>query len=405
MRDTIKKLLNIKNKAAGVSLFIKQNDQIVLSIVVVELNDNKVEVVQKEIKQVGEEEILRFIPTNIPIHISIDGKGIINRQINKIDSMKNEEIIHNIFPNASLKEFYLQKFNSQDFIYASLIRKSQANKLINKLIEGGIYPLSLTLGPFEVNTVLEFIHDIPEFVFTSNHKLRHEKGALNNFSRVEEAIDSIAYDISADEIENEYIWAFSCAINHYKGRGYIEIEIPLLEHSSKEFKNKKIYQKLGVAILVFFLGILLMNFFVYSSIQETNANLYSVYNQNEAISQDLEDLKNELEIREQMVDNLGLMTPSRFAFYCDQVSYHLPNRIGLNKLEINPLLRNLEEGEEPLFDYGLIYLSGYTSNSKILNDYIKKLRNLSWVKDINLHDFSQSFELKEANFTLQIEIK
>ena len=147
----------IKAKTAfGVELIFNTKDS--YTLIAVELtNDKDALVVSRRFLSITLEELAKENTKQIPVYISIGGKGIIHKKVKTDDYTKDQDLLNQVLPNASIKDFYLQKyFISSTSCWVSVIRKDVLDALIINLEKLKLFGVQLYLGPFAIEHSIHY---------------------------------------------------------------------------------------------------------------------------------------------------------------------------------------------------------------------------------------------------------
>ena len=103
--------LNITNSVfASVEIVINSEKERIYNFVLVKYINNKIKILEKQPELTNFNELLKFLKKKYPVIITLNGKGILIKKIAVNSKLKNEEIFRQVFPNAKLDDFYIQKF-------------------------------------------------------------------------------------------------------------------------------------------------------------------------------------------------------------------------------------------------------------------------------------------------------
>ena len=150
---------------------------------------------------------------------------------------------------------------------------------------------------------------------------------------------------------------------------------------------------------------LLINFLLFDHYSKKSNELSANINLNTGLLQQLDTLTKELKFKEDFIEQTGILSNSRLSLYSDRIASTLSDNIQLIDLSINPLDKKLKSNQEPEFNKNKIYINGITSNSTILNDWIKTIMKEGWVKEVNIKNYNQDNAITKGEFKIEIIIK
>ena len=120
----------------------------------------------------------------------------------------------------------------------------------------------------------------------------------------------------------------------------------------------------------------------------------------------LDSLKKELNEQRDFLNENAVLSPSKLSFYTDQIGVSLPIGIKLREMNIFPTIKSTQREDEGkfLFDNQIINLKGTCRESIILNNWIRSLKELSWVKEVTVLPYSETSS-GVGDFEIQITIQ
>jgi len=387
-------------KVLGIDYFINSDGQIDLNCVLLSQKKGKVLIENlfdeiTSIDQLKDNEDIK----SLPVILSIDGKGVLFRISEQV---KNQKLIHHILPNAKEEDFYLQNVPAYDNkIIISAIRKEVLNTILDKLSQIGMQVYNLHVGPLAANNLHGIISE--SSFFTKKYEIGFESGLIKNIAKLSET-KSNYLQIGDDEIYSENILAYSTALGFYLPDSDSEL-IETVEESKKEYLYKRGFVKAGWFSLAFFFTLLMINFFFFNSYNSKLNQLTFSFNQNKELLKKLETLKSEYLIKEQYFVNSGFLDASRLSYYADRIAYSMPKNITLSEMEINPLNTKIKEEKTIGFSMNTIHITGSVSQSIILNNWLKKLKKLEWIENVDIIEYNQEIASIPAIFELEIELR
>ena len=386
-------------KVLGIDYFINSDGQIDLNCVLLSQKKGKI-LIEKlfdeitSIDQLNDDDL-----KSLPVILSVDGKGVLFRISEQV---KNQKLIHHILPNAKEEDFYLQSVPANDNkIVISAIRKEVLNAILDKLKQIGMQVYNLYVGPLAVNNLQGIINE--SLYCTQKYEISQEAGLIESIIKLAEP--KLNYvQIGDDEVTSESILAYSTALGFYLSDSDSEL-IETVEESKKEYLYKRGFVKAGWFSLAFFFTLLMINFFFFNTYNSKLNQLTFSYNQNKELLKKLESLKDEYLIKEQYFVNTGFLDASRLSYYADRIAYSMPKNITLSGMEINPLNTKIKEEKILGFSMNKIRISGSVSQSIILNNWLKKLKKLEWIENVDILEYNQELASVPAIFELEIDIE
>jgi hypothetical protein len=137
MSSLINKINIIKgSKSAGLDIWITPDDTLEINAIVISSHRDKIKILfKKSISTI--EELPSALSANLPIYLSIDGKGILHKII---DSQNNGPLLDALLPNANKNDFIIQHTvleEKRELI--SIIRNEKMEEIYLKNISWSIF--------------------------------------------------------------------------------------------------------------------------------------------------------------------------------------------------------------------------------------------------------------------------
>lgn len=389
--------------AIGVELIYNAKDS--YTLIAIELNSSKDGIeVSKRFTNITFEELVKENTKNLPLYISIGGKGIIHKKVKTNEHTKEQELLNQVLPNASLIDFYIQQsIISTHECWVSIIRKDVLDALLQKIKSLNLFSIQLYLGPFILENVIPLLSAVS--LITTTHELIIEKDNIIQLDSLGAVASGDEYNIEGEIVNSHELIAFSSGLSHFiPSTKLIGINCVELEHTKQEFLHKNKFLVVGFSLLVFFFTVTIINMLVGNSLQTTNNELQYQINSKKQYVDELRLLNEELIIKEGFIQNSGVTKASKISFYADQIALSVPNTIRLNQLFINPLSKKISKAEDINFNYNVIKISGTVDRSIELNNWIKYLQGYEWTNEVNIISFIQDNLSTPGEFEISILI-
>lgn len=398
----------LKSKSsAGVEFNFQSGGSIAIHCAILRKEKNSVQLasgsVAAEIKNLKE-----IIPSDAPVFISINGKGIIHKKISVSENDTDKTLLHKVLPNAGENEFYIQKSKAGgNEIFVSIIRKETADNILRDLAAIGLHVAGCSLGPFSVNSILPLMNgdnSLYDLKF-SGHKLSVVDGKINLFELMDTNGAGERIKVGADEIPGSQLISFASALQYFVGDQAMA-NIPFVKNAKEDYRQKRIFKTAGASALVFFFILLLANYFLFTSFSNSYNELNQKVQMNTNLLAGFEKMRTEISDKEKFLEQTGLLDPSKTSYYADQVAVDLPLSIQLTQLNIYPLVRkNMADDNDLSFTSHSIQIKGNSDKSTELNEWIKILRQKNWVKNVSVLNYSQDASKKTGDFNIEVTIK
>jgi Tfp pilus assembly protein PilN len=395
---------------AGVELIFLQEGAYRLNYQVLKNKKNTVEPAQAG-EGIASLEDLQKIIGNIPVLLTVNGKGIINKKISITEQDTDKTILGKILPNANPLDFYLQYTLPFDKIQiASVIRKNQLDEVIQEIGRLKMDLVSCTIGPFIVSAIAPLMEHYSSGSFKmkgQNYELELSDGLIADYKPVESEETVLTEILIAEnKVNDKVLIAFAAAMSYYTGQNNILNTIPAVNDMAGEYRQKRLFMVSGWSVLAFFLLTLLCNFFFYNNYSELQNRLSAKVYQNRDQLENYEKLNTDFTTKKAFLEKAGLLSVSRTSFYTDQLALDLPASILLTGLNVNPFEKKTNNMEEEIsFLQNQVKVTGICKKSLELNEWIKLIQKKSWVKEVVLVNYTSEKSSTIGDFIINVKIK
>ncbi|MDF1676540.1 MAG: hypothetical protein P1U44_12570 [Vicingaceae bacterium] len=390
--------------AFGVEVIYNSKDSYTLIALVLSANKEGVQITRK-FTDISLEELAKINTKKAPLYFAVGGKGVVHKKVKTNEHLSEQDLLNQVLPNATLKDFYLQQTTISTFeSWVSIVRKDLLNSLIEKIQSLHLFGVQIYLGPFIIENCISLINK--SVITTTTHELLIADNHINQIDSLGSVAGGEEYNMEGEIVNSHELIAFSAALSHF----ILPIKIhPIaceeVTYFREEYLHKNKYTAVGFGLLAFFFVFTISNMMIANSYESANNELQYQLNSKQQFVDELEILKKELLIKEEFIQNSGVTKAAKITFYADQIAMSVPASIQLNQLFINPLTKRINKAEDIHFTYNTVKILGSVSRSIELNNWIKKLKKYEWVNDINIISFIQDNLKTPGEFELQIVIK
>jgi hypothetical protein len=390
-------------KAFGVELIFNSKD--IFTLIALELSSSKTGVeITRRFTDISFEELAKENDKKLPIYLAIGGKGIIHKKVKVNEHIQEQEILNQVLPNASIKDFYVQQAIISDHeCWASVVRKDLLDDIIGQLINNRLFSVEIYLGPFILENTFPFINK--SSIYTTTHELLIEDNNILQMDGLGSVGEGHEYTIESEIVNSHELMAFSAALSHFiPSTKLISINSDKVFSLKEEFLNKAKYRIVTFSIITFFFAVSIVNYLMYNSYQDDlNQMQYQLYSKKQYVDE-LSLLKQDFLIKEAFVRNSGLTQASKVSFCADQIAMSTPTSIQLDRLFVNPLGKRIKKAEDIQFFYNTIKIEGTVNKSIELNNWIKEIKELEWIEDIDVINYIQENLNTPGEFEIEIII-
>ncbi|MCD0464715.1 hypothetical protein [Flavobacterium sp. ENC] len=374
---------------------IRKEDEESYYVLTVKKKGNKIDIVSNTSFDTFDK-VARNIDLKIPVLLAIDGKGILNKEINF-----NTESDVNWYKNIDFESIYHTSIIGSGSNFMSFCRKNIVNEITDKFLKKGFQVADIYIGSF----LAALLYDaVKKDTITSNDLLlEFDNGKLVQFTKQAEPVKRENYTIGKDVISNKFLSLYGIIVHFFIQQK--EVSKTTDESlSTEEIIYKKAFNILGITMLVGFLSSLLLSYLLIQYYGSKNAelNLQNVYSSQSY--QLILDLEKQKENKQQLLNESGFLSSKFLSFYSYEIIKGIPGDISLTGLNIIPVSKEVKATQKIGFEAKVIVIKGETFNETSFNNWMEKLKKMSWLKNFEIISFKKDKKNK-SQFEIKITIK
>jgi len=391
------------NHVAGIHIHMDNKGQ-QIQLCAVGASGNQLSIIKRATDLTSAAQLKEQLPAKSIIALNLSGKGVLQKRIDKVENI-DQHIFNKILPNAKPEDFYTQNFVSGEYSHVSIIRKSDADKCLNQLIELSFQPLQLSLGVYPVENIIPQLSVYePEIIINGYQVQRDEKGDWLAVKSTED-ISSYAYKLASEKIDDRLIVPYAAAFGlvMYDQLDPIQADA---EDINKTLQSKLANQKLkvqGAVILTIIFTLLLANFIGLSWLNSSNIALTEQVGKYTETNTNEQEVADRIKEKETLLHTLGWDGGINKSVLIDQVSALLPEEIKLREISVNPVdIASSRIQKTTIYYDRKILITGNSEKIIAVNEWIARIKTKSWVKNTQLENFTFNNELNTGQFTISI---
>ncbi len=398
MLDYLKSYLRFGHRFCGVEHTLNDKQSILYTTI---LKKNKKQVdIEKCFSSKNIKEILSKLPKNQHVFLIINDEKVLTKSL-KAEQTDDLSLIHNVFPNINISEFYYEIINQNEINFISICRKEYIDQLIKDYYDNNIYVTSFSLGNAIISNTVRYI-DNP-LIFTSNARISTQDHFIKTIDYLETEKKN-NYNINGLKVSNTYILSLTSALSNILNSfapitNYQDKKGTLLQ-AYKQVRFLGLFLKMG---LLSILGILLINFLFFNFYFNQVNTLNQTSQLNQTTKSNIIKLNEQVSKAKKTTEDLLKSSTSKSSFYIDAIIYSLPKSILLSEINYQPLKKRIKNGNPILLKDNIITVSGKSTNSVRYSEWIIALENLSWIDKVSVETYNDSKTLA-SNFSIKINI-
>ena len=380
-----------QTKVLCVGIFLVNRNDWKISVILARIHKNEINIISvaenlNELKDA--EEILQ---QDIPIILHIDGWGVLVKD----NSTENGSIpIDN-------NEFFLKAYPKQDGSgsYFSVIRNDLLKNIIDYCKSGSLNITGISLGPFSMALLSPFFEEGKE-IKAGKWKITLSKGYINTLT-AEDIDNESTYYIGGDNVTSGILPLYAAIVAFFSGESESNF---LITKSRETFIYGRLVKYLSISSLSILLLLLLINYFVWDSLNNRNTELTFEVTRNEKFISQLAEKGKELKEKENLVAQyIGPNSKTRYSWYADRLGLLLPSGIRLTLIDIQPISKKQKNGIAIIYTNRQIDVEGDAANMSDISAWVKAIGNENWAKQVELISFFTENDQTLGHFKLQIK--
>ncbi|MBN8641137.1 MAG: hypothetical protein J0L86_04925 [Flavobacteriales bacterium] len=322
------------------------------------------------------------IDAKIPVLLLIDGKGIVNKKI----ELKNEVDVDWV-KKLDYNSIHFLSYSSNENQFFSICRQSVTDEIIERFQKTEYQIIDVYIGSIVASLLNSTLQKSK--LFSNTSILNFEGESLTDVLKDEQQVDeNVNYQFGETLLSKFHLPLYGAAVHFFTQHPSIAKNESKVINKEEVF-YKKAFNTLGLFMLIGFFVMLLSSYILiqYYNSKNTELNLKSVYsNQSFELVQKLEKQK---EKKLEIVKKTGISSPKFNSFYNYEIVRMVPSEISLNALETFPVIEDIKNNKEIVFDSKIIMVKGETRNETVFNNWIGLLRNQNWVKNLEINSIKK----------------
>ncbi len=259
----------------GIELTLLQNEAYRCSYAVVTRKGDNIDAVDQHTVEGNLVKVLERIPRKYPVALSINGKGIIHKQLKGIGTEK-KDLFREAFSSVERKDFYVQEALSGDQVWISIVRQTWIDDIVGKLQSSGLDVYMLSLGALPVISIWELLGGTGEGFLASGHQFEVDpEGNIMGYRYQEGTEDKGNLKLGNTKLKSTLLVPYALAFQlflHDK-LSVVKVENEQVDHRFKEFLEFSKLKKTAGIFVFALLGLLVISFFALTHYNAENAKL------------------------------------------------------------------------------------------------------------------------------------
>lgn len=354
-------------------------------------NKNSLTISAKKVVEGSLSTIIESLPRNYPVALVLSGKGTLHKIISIENGSDSEQMLKHAFPGVEEHDFYSQIFTDESISLVSIIRKSMADPLLEKLERAGVKIYNLTVGAMVTTQIWPQLNIVNKEIRFDGHSFSvSESKALLNYSVNPDFRQELPFKIGDENVPENIIVAYAAAVQLilHDRLALVTTNSDAIEISFKTFLEQARLRKQLMVLTFGLFFLLLISFLIFSYYNSENSRLVREVGNQTASADHSELLQRHIAENEYLMKRLGWNGGYNYGYLLNELGSSAPNRLVLKSIQMNDYKTDEEKRNmEPN-----IRVTGTTDNLAAVNNWIFILKEKPWVKTVKLVQYQQEAE-------------
>lgn len=377
-----------------------------LAISLLEVKEHKKELTISDFKTVSSQLEVKELFSKIKwASLLINNNQVVLKQVTITSSSFSElALLNQGFPNIDIDVFYYQIIRSLDTAFIYICRREYVDSLVDAYKEQKIWIRHLHFGFTSLLSVIPLLENAGSII-TRSSDIQYVDGQLVQIStRSGDTTTSQAYQIDDFEVLGDQMNAFGAVISTHKISDQISSNYENQEIAyNSNFKQYRYYELgLPLAIIVL-LVIFLTNFLLYNHYYGEVAELDAIGSNNDLRKELLIKKDSVVARKQKLFEDVIESSSSSSSYYIDLLLVAMPETIRLERLQYQPILKQVRKGKPILTQEKILFIAGETQDNSDISLWITTMENMEFVARVAI----KSLEKKDTQtfFTIELELE
>lgn len=330
-------------------------------------------------------------PKNLPIILSIHGKGVVDRSIDQVT--EPNEALKQAFPTTEPGSLVGSWATTDTGMNVSAARTEQVERLINLATTRGYRVVEVQLGTGHLLSLLPLID-------VANERMDGSPWQIGTNGAIEGRIN-----IGGQTVEDQEILAFATAVRHLTGRtDTLGGSLHSLQAGRTEERFRRIHRRLVkyavAACMLLTIGTLVAR----RSLNHRYERALQASLADQGQARVAREVQGEIAIREAMLNLSGSEKELRAGLMADRLSAMIPATVRLTRMAIAPAAE-AKNGTDLLLYPDSVVLEGVVPDPIELNGLVHTIKNEEFVAAAHVRNVSRQPRSSLAAFTIEISTR
>ncbi len=383
---------SFKKEKYGLHICLKKDKQVDYYLLHIRQSKNSVKILNRF--STTEFDLLKkAITERLPISIYISGNGVlIKKTTEEIET--TDDLFKKLFGNIDSDKFYIHSNLQFEYKWIAIIRKEAIQPILREIHKLKVFMFGVTMIPPIT------VESIPLPISNDEVLFGDKTLIFNNYlTAIEQTTQVKEYELLNCAISSSFLPSFfiSTLLKDGHQSNYFDSEFS----SEKDYKVYRAYNKIIGYSLVLLLILLSLNFTTISYYNSQITSQEESLLRSEASLKQINELKNARNKKRKFVETQNVQKDAHHCMYINEISKVVPNSIILNSLTISPIRF---KSNKLSIDQNSIIIEGISYDGIGVTEFIKYIKESSWVKSIKLVSYKKNKENSNSIFQLKIDL-
>jgi Tfp pilus assembly protein PilN len=394
------------DQCIGVSITLSANGGFSVDACKVVRREGKLDIDQKIPACSSLNELFKLLPAKSVIALNLTGRGVVNKQ-QEWDGAGETIKFDKILPGANPDDFYIQHFVSGNSVFSSVIRKVEADKLLDAFVSAGFKPVMLSLGPFPADVILNQLNNYGEDFIFNGHQIKYnENQEWLSYNYKAGIIAQFPVKADMETLLERMILPYAVAFQVLLTQKIepVCVEVPVLRSNLTGLLDAIKLKVTGAVILAVFFVLLALNTAIFSWLFTENDRLSAQLSRSSRDTEGIREIEKNVTQDETLLKELGWDGGINKSILIDKIAALLPGGITWKEVYINPVdLQKSRQDKVVRFIDRRVSISGNAAAVLDVNEWIARIKTIAWVKNARLESYTYNNELNTGQFKILLD--
>jgi hypothetical protein len=349
----------------SIEIVLMGQDRYLFKGLILEEKKGKIKIREEGFETGNADELIKLIPENSPIVLTLSGKAILSRFWDK----RGKESLESIFPVRSIEDYHVEHFDSDGFRWAALAHQQNTEKGVDQLEK-------------QKKNVLEiFFEDLP---IVMAYDLLEDKVLQSRIKEIKSGNASTNmdenYTIAGIPVKRKMLRAFCAGLYYLVEKNEEKF---IAKEARVNFAYQKFNEKIPKLSLAVILALVIVNFGLLTYLQDKSTAIEDQLFLNSSKTKELEKIRREFQVTQSVVQQQDWSSGKKAAFYLDRLATNMNNQLAFRLVELNP---QAGKDFEIAFLDKILRVGGVVNELSVLDQWVVQLKQNDWVSNVEIEE-------------------